>query len=74
MSEPTADDVRRAIFDAQEEIRAALFRLTQKLPDGYMVTGTQVGCRAQSVAGGGHEYLITANITVEVTAGYGRLT
>ena len=62
----SAVDVQAMIMDAQTDIKTALKGLTLKLPKGYIVTNVQAGCRAQSVAGGGREYAITANITVEV--------
>jgi hypothetical protein len=62
----SAVDVQAMIMEAQTEIKTALKVLTNNLPKGYIVTDVQAGCRAQSTAGGGREYLITANITVEV--------
>lgn len=64
----TARDVQEMIRLAENQIKTVLQRLSSDLPTGYVVTNTQVGCRAQSVVGGGREYAITADITVEVWA------
>ncbi len=69
MSEPTAADVQRMITDAQNEIAAALGRLTAQLPPGFVVTGCEVGAINASTVGGERNYILTAEITVQVWTG-----
>ena len=67
--EPSVQDVRRAIRDAQNEIRNALNRLIESLPDDCLITGCEVGAVPCGVVGHGKpEYMVTADITVEVWA------
>jgi hypothetical protein len=64
----THGDVRSAIADAESTIRRALQILTERLPEGYVITNTSASARRQSVAGGRSEYVFFAQITVEVSS------
>ncbi len=65
--EASVQDVRRAISDAQNEIRAALDRLIARLPDNCLITDCEVGAVPCGVVGRGKpEYMVTADITIEI--------